>query len=536
MRLKRAYSWFFAAVFSIVGCSIAVAAGRSEAQPSPAAESAVRTSEQMATRVDELIDQMWATDKVEPAAKSADGEFMRRVCLDLNGVIPRVGDVRAFLADDSPTKRVVLIDRLLNSPRYSTHMATTWRNRILPLGVDVERGPQAVALQKWLRARFAKNLRYDNLVGEMLLTLGGDELGPALFYQANDVSPEKLATSTAELFLGVHLHCAQCHDHPTAAWTQRDFWGLAAFFARVRAPEDRNNMMRMSYRLVDANQGDVMLPNSTTVVTPKYPDGDEATDASDHTRRLQLALWLTSPDNKFFSRAAVNWAWSQLFGHGIVESLDDSDAVNNQLLNELADYFVKTDFDLRNLWRTLALTRTYQLSSSGGDATKSPQDFSRMIARPLSPEQLYDSFAILAPLDDAGPQAYGPESSPVAGGLQESALRTDFIRRMRPPPGDPAEYREGTLQALLLMNGKAMADITTSGRSSLLGALEAPFLSDADCVQSLFLAAFARQPSDDEAKTCLAVLTEAKSPGERSKALSDILWALANSTEFAFNQ
>src|SRR5262249_36768080 len=149
------------------------------------------------------------------------------------------------------------------------------------------------------------------------------------------------------------------------------------------------------------------------------PDGDEAKDESDRTRRLQLALWLTSPENKFFSRAAVNWAWSQLFGHGIVESLDDADAVNNQLLNELADYFVKTDFDLRNLWRTLALTRAYQLSSSGGDAAKPPQNFSRMIARPLSPEQLYDSFAVLAPLDNAMPLPYAPEASPVSTGLAE---------------------------------------------------------------------------------------------------------------------
>ena len=168
-----------------------------------------------------------------------------------------MGDVRAFLADDRPDKRVQVIDRLLASPRYSTHMATVWRNRILPLGVEPARGPQAAALQKWLRTRFAKNLRYDNLVGEMLLTLGGDELGPALYFQANDVSPEKLAANTAELFLGLKLHCAQCHDHPTAAWTQRDFWGLAAFFARVRAPQERGNMMRMSYRLVDADQGDV---------------------------------------------------------------------------------------------------------------------------------------------------------------------------------------------------------------------------------------------------------------------------------------
>ena len=120
----------------------------------------------------------WKAAGVAPAPTAADGEFLRRAYLDLTGVIPRVSEVREFLADERPDKREQLVDRLLASPRYATHMATTWRNRILPLGVDPERSREAVGLQKWLRTRFAKNLRYDNLVGGLLLTIGGDELGP----------------------------------------------------------------------------------------------------------------------------------------------------------------------------------------------------------------------------------------------------------------------------------------------------------------------------------------------------------------------
>jgi hypothetical protein len=158
---------------------------------------------EMADRIDALLEQQWRTAGVEPAPQSSDGEFLRRAYLDFTGVIPRVSEVREFLADEHPDKRARLIDRLLASPQHSTHMATTWRNRILPLGVDPERGPQAIGLQKWLRTRFAKNLRYDNLVGELMLAIGGDELGPALYFQANDLAPEKLAASAAELFLGV---------------------------------------------------------------------------------------------------------------------------------------------------------------------------------------------------------------------------------------------------------------------------------------------------------------------------------------------
>jgi hypothetical protein len=497
-----------------------------------------RDSVQMAHRIDECLQQAWDAEHVTPAPLSADGEFLRRAYLDLNGVIPRVGEVRAFMADERPDKRVALVDRLLANPRYATHMATIWRNRILPLGTDVSRGTEAMALQKWLRTRFAKNLRYDNLVGELLITLGGDELGPALYFQANDLSPEKLAASTAELFLGLHLQCAQCHDHPTADWKQKDFWGLAAFFARVRASEGRNEM-RMAYRLVDGDDGEVHLPDSEEVVAPKYPAGDAATAEARESRRVQLALWMTSRENTFFARAAVNWAWSNLFGRGLVESLDDvhADTAESRLLNELADYFAKSGYDLRNLWRTLAITRAYQLSSRTTQAVaEAPKHFSRMQSKPLTPEQLYDSFTVLASLDRRRPQPDVGQPGEAMPGLDVDPAKLEFIRRMRPPPGSAIEYRAGTLQALMLMNGSTMADITKAGESNLLRALDAPFMKDEDRVESLFLATLARRPDRDESAACVAALGESADPAKRNQALSNILWALLNSTEFTFNQ
>jgi len=458
----------------------------------------------------------------------------------LTGVIPRVSDVRGFLADDRLDKRERLIDRLLASPRYATHMATTWRNRILPVGVDPARSREALGLQKWLRARFTKNLRYDNLVGELLLAIGGDELGPALYFQANDLAPEKLAASAAELFLGVKLECAQCHDHPYAAWSQRDFWGLAAFFARVKAPDDRGMMMRSSYRLIDADRGEVMLPDSGEVVPPKFPAGKAAGNDAGRSRRTQLAIWMTSRDNRFFARAAVNWAWSHLFGRGLVESLDDIDEQNPssqaQLLDELADYFVDSSFDLQGLWRTLANTRAYQLSSHDGESPSPADDlFTHMVAKPLTPEQLYDSFLVLAPRRNTGTGPNGSAPSVSPDGIDEDPARMEFVRRMRPPPGTAKEYRAGTLQVLMLMNGSVAADVTTHDRSSLVGALDAPFMNEEDQVESLFLAVLSRPPDSEEGDACVQALRSSASDADRKRALSDILWALANSTEFAFN-
>ena len=150
--------------------------------PNDPIASTTQDSEQMARRIDVLVEQALNVDHLTPAPLTSDGEFLRRAYLDLNGVIPRASEVRAFLEEDRPDKRDALIDRLLASPRYATHMANTWRNRILPLDVEASRSREAVALQNWLRTRFAKNLRYDNLVGELLLTLGGDELGPAAIF------------------------------------------------------------------------------------------------------------------------------------------------------------------------------------------------------------------------------------------------------------------------------------------------------------------------------------------------------------------
>jgi hypothetical protein len=487
-------------------------------------------------RIDGLLEHAWDDAGVEPAAVADDGEFFRRAYLDFTGVIPRTSEVRAFLADADPRKRGKVVDALLASPRYATHMATTWRNRILPQGADSERPREALGLQKWLRTRFAENLRYDRIVGGLLLATGENELGPALYFQANDLAPEKLAGSAAELFMGVDLHCAQCHDHPFADWSQKDFWGLAAFFARTKSGDDgQMNPMNMSYRLVDVDRGEVTLPDSPDVVPPKFPGGDAASDDAYQTRRSQFVVWLTSRDNEYFARSTVNAAWQHLFGHALVESIrpweGEEPTVGRQILDALAAHFADSGFDLQDLWRTLASTRAYQLSSRHAEPDKAkPELFARMLAKPLTPEQLYDSFRLLSP---AGAAERLP-GMPVS--LDEDPMRIEFVRRMRTPPGQPTQYRAGTLQVLMLMNGEFTDAVSSSVRSSLLGALEAPYLTNEERVDALFLATLAREPSGEEREACLAELAATETPAERRRVQSDILWALLNSTEFAFNR
>jgi hypothetical protein len=489
----------------------------------------------MTARIDELLAQSWEKAGVAPAAPASDSEFLRRVYLDIIGVIPRASEVREFDADTRPDKRTVVIDRLLTAPRHSTHMATILRNRILPLGVDPTHDREALGLQKWLRRRFAKNLRYDNLVGGLMMTSGGDDLGPALYFRANDLAPEKMAASAAELFLGLKLQCAECHDHPYAHWKQRDFWGVAAFFARVKSPNE-SRMGDNPFQLIDADRGEVMVPNTTETVPPKYLSGDAAEHDRWKSRRAQFTTWLASSDNKWFSRAAVNWTWTELFGLPLVDSLDTTDnpepTPREQLLDELATHFARSGFDLRELWRTVASSRAYQLSSRPeGEKPPAANLFAYKLPRPLTPEQMYDSFAVLVPRDMAGQEFYRSMSS-----IDEDPMRMEFVRAMRPPPGASTEFRGSTLQALQTMNGMVMAGLTASQSNRLLAALDAPFMTDYDRVDSLYMATLSRQPDASERDEATKMLGSSKSPEERAQVQSDLLWVLLNSTEFAFNR
>jgi hypothetical protein len=370
-----------------------------------------------------------------------------------------------------------------------------------------------------------------------LLTSGGDELGPGLYSRANNLAPEKMASSAAELFLGLKLQCAECHDHPFAHWKQKDFWGVAAFFARVKDPDARQ-MQRNAFRLVDADSGDVMIPDSTEKVPPKYLGGDAAEDDRWQSRRAQFATWMASSDNPWFARAAVNWTWSALFGQNLVDSLDDiaisgaTSGDREKLLDELANYFIESGFDLRDLWRTLVNTRAYQLSGQydGKDAV-APNLFAYKLPRPLTPEQCYDSFMVLAPQFAAG-----QEYSRMVTSIDEDPMRMEFVRAMRPPPGAATEFRGSTLQSLAMMNGAVMNGLTAAQTNRLIATLDAPFMTNNDRADAMYLAILSREPLSTERDSVVKMLSESKPPGEKQQVQSDLLWALLNSTEFAFNR
>ncbi len=478
----------------------------------------------MTERVDALLAERWLAAGVEPAALADDASFLRRLHLDLTGVIPPVADVQDFLADENPHKRRELIDRLLVSPGHYTHLADVWRDLMLPRRFDPEQTAGLIGLQNWLRRQFVENRRYDRIVADLLVATGGDEAGPALFYTALGVKPEELGTATSRIFLGIRLDCAQCHDHPFDRWTQQDFWGYAAFFAQLQ--QRTTNAATM--RLVDVEAGDVRLPDTDTVVSARYPGGATVDEGERGTRRQQLAIWMVSRENPYLGRAAVNLVWSELFGRGLVEPLDDFGDHNPpshpQLLAELSEWFVASGYDLERLYRVLANTRAYQLSSIVPSAgAPAAELFARMTVKTLTAEQLYDSLARVA----LRPGSEGQERL-------ADPRRQAFVMKLQSQTRTPTDFELGVPQALTLMNGAELIAVTDEAQSGLLQALEAPYLDDGQRVDVAFLAALSRRPRPAERSEFLEYVT-ARPENERQQALGDVVWALVNSAEFMLN-
>jgi uncharacterized protein DUF1549/uncharacterized protein DUF1553 len=487
--------------------------------PSPLA-----VSLNMSQRVDELLAEGWTQHGVEPAAAADDGELLRRLCLDLTGVIPEVSQTRAYLADARPEKRGELIDRLLLSPAHATHLADVWRDLMLPRKFDPQQIAGLIGVQNWLRRQFVDNRRYDRIVADLLVATGGDESGPALFYTALGVKPEELGTTTARIFLGVRLDCAQCHNHPFDRWTQQDFWGYAAFFARLQ----QRSAGAANMRLVDVESGEVHLPDSDAIVPARYPGGAVVDPRERGTRRQQLAIWMASRDNPYLARATVNLVWAQLFGRGLVEPLDDfgehNPASHPKLLEELADAFVTTNYDLRWLFRMLTNTQAYQLSSRPAGAPDPPAElFARMAVKTLTPEQLYDSLGRVALRTPAESQD-----------RLADPRRQAFLMKMQAQTRSVTDFELGVPQALTLMNGPELNQATDAAQSALLTALEAPFLNEGQRVEAAFLGTLARLPRNNE-RTQFVEYVESKPSDQRKAALGDVVWALLNSAEFALN-
>jgi hypothetical protein len=483
--------------------------------------------------------------QIEPSALSGDDEFLRRVYLDALGVLPTPDEARAFHKDTRPDKRARLIDDLLKRPEHADIWALRWAD-VLNANRRLLQAKGAYALHHWLHDNLERNTPLDVLARELLTATGSTFENPAANFFRSDRKardPQGLAQATAQLFLGARISCAQCHNHPFEKWTQDDYYGLAAFFARVQHSADplypRINRFNQGALVISLNQsGEVLHPRTGKAQPPRLP-GAGAVDIPRSTdRRKVLADWLTRADNPFFARAAVNRVWYHLHGRGIVDPVDDFRDSNPpaipELLDALAGDFAAHGYDLKYLVWTILTSRVYQLSSrpSAGNVADD-RFFSHAVTRLLPAEPLLDalSTATEVPEEWAG-EAKGTRAVQLP---DPDVFQHPFLNAF----GQPAREtvceceRQGDAslgQALQLINGPTLKSKLTASDNRIGRLLKSSTTPEA-IVEELYLATLSRLPTAAERSTTLAYVNRSAA---RRAAWEDVQWALINSKEFLF--
>ena len=485
----------------------------------------------VAKMIDEAIAKKLAESKVAPSPIATDEEFLRRVYLDLTGVIPTTDKARAFLESKETDKRAKLIDELLESPNFGRHLADMWQAKLLPRGSDnrfVLREPFIT----WLEKEFNKNTPWNELVANLVSASGTVEENPAVTWFLANRSVDKLTDATAQNFLGVQLQCAQCHNHPFTDWKQTEYWGMAEFYSKVKADRPQNGNKGGDNTKIGVAEGNQrsrqkdFFPEAAKTMPAKFLGGVEPKLGNNEQYRPVLAKWMTDEKNPYFSKAIVNRTWAQLFGTAFVNPIDDMHDGNlpshPELLELLARNFNGNGFDLKNLYRSICNSQTYQRTSKPANGNHADdQLFSHMMVKVLSPEQLYDSLATITGGEKAGPKVKGAEN-PKRGPV---GPRDQFVQFFLAgaEASNATEYEAGIPQALRLMNSKVVNNPNLIRQFAPAG--EKPEV----VIEKIYLAALSRKPTEAEVKRLNEYVTKAATKPE---AYADILWVVMNSSEF----
>jgi len=477
--------------------------------------------------------------KILPSDLTTDAEFLRRVSYDLIGLPPTVEQIRAFVADktENRQKRSRKIEELMARPEFVDHWSLKWGDL---LQVNRARlGDKGMwAFRDWIRESVSSNKPYDRMVRELLTARGSTYQNPPANFFRFTRDPKVAMETTTQLFLGVRMVCAQCHDHPFEKWTQNQYFQLTAFFGAVGIKDGMDSNEEIIYD--KREEAEIHHPKDNRVVPAKFLFGGENIKPQEAHLREALADWLTSPSNDLFGKSMANRIWSYFFGRGIIEPVDDIRAsnppVNPQLLDALTKDFVDHGFDLRRLIRTIVNSRTYQLSfhaNAWNDDDES--NFSHAAPRRLTAEELYDGLYIATgtkPFLRELPKDFTAEQFPDPSFGKGGFL--DLFGRPERQTSCECERRSDVslVQALNLVNGSTIAEAVSDedGRVSKLILRGA---SDKELVEELYLAALGRPPDGRELDYAQTYLAKGMNRAERAQ---DLLWALLNSNAFLFNR
>ncbi|MFO0910727.1 MAG: DUF1549 and DUF1553 domain-containing protein [Isosphaeraceae bacterium] len=487
--------------------------------------------------LDEKAAAKWRQLGLIPSPVCSDAEFLRRAMLDTIGTTPTPDEVTSFLADPNPKKREALVDRLLDRPEYVDFWTLKWGDILRVNGEKL--GKQGMlAFNLWLRGSFRDNKPVDRMVEELVTAQGSIFTnGPANYFRVAS-SPDDLAETTAQVFMGVRLQCAKCHHHPYEAYGQDDYYGLAAYFARIRTKGSQEFGLFGGEQVVYvAKAGEVFQPRSGKKMAPRPLNANPADDPID--RRRALARWLVEKDNPWLARNVVNRYWGYLMGKGLVNPIDDlretNPPSNPELLDALANAFVQGGYDLKKLLRLILTSRVYQLSSlPTPDNRLDTTFFSHHPLKRLTAEQLLDAVnAATATLEKFPLQPAGTRAISLPDTTYPSYFLDTFGRPLRVQACECERSTDPNLsQALHLMNGDLLNRKLAQNDGRLMTMLRDPKLTDETLVRTLYMVTFNRPATEPEVAAARALIAEAPN---RAVGAQDLFWGLLNSKEFLFN-
>jgi hypothetical protein len=483
--------------------------------------------------IDELVNDKLRKLRIAPSGVCSDEIFVRRVYLDLVGLVPTIEEYQQFMSSTDPDKRAKLVDMLLERKEFTEVWVSKWAEWLMVHSSNQISYKTMYLYYNWLSEQIARNVRLDKMVQDLLGANGGTFKVPQTNFYQVETNTLKTAENVAQVFMGMRIQCAQCHNHPFDRWTQDDYYSFAAFFSQVgrKRSEDYRETI-----VFNSGGGDVRHPVSNRVMPVKFLGGANP-DVAGKDRRVVLAKWLASPENPYFAKNFANRVWDHFFGLGIVDPVDDvrisNPASNPELLDALAKRFTETNYDFRQLVREICASQAYQRSTERNESNQTDEkNFAHANLRRIKAESLLDSISLITNTKDKfRGLPLGARAVQIADGNTSTYFLTTFGRAKRESVCSCEVKMEPTLsQALHLMNGDTVNDKIRQGK--LIETWTNEKLEPLAIVERMYIACLSRQPTPQEIENFKPLFSEGSNVKQN---LEDIFWALLNSREFIFN-
>lgn len=498
-------------------------------------DAAVYARAPRANFIDDLVLAKLAELNIEPSPLSSDAEFMRRAFLDAAGILPTPDEVRAFLADRAPDKRVKLVDALLARPEFVDYWSYKWSDLLLVSSRNLPSNAMW-SYYNWIRRNVEANTPWDRMAREILTASGNTLSNGAANYFVLHKNPVAITENVSMTFMGFSITCARCHNHPLEKWTQKDYYQMANLFSRVAI---KNGADRGDIIVYPSRTGDINHPRLNVPLAPRPLDGPAMPLEAPGDRREAFVTWLVSPENPFFARSLVNRVWKNFMGRGLVEAVDDirdaNPPSNAALFEALTRDFVARRFDVKQLARTIMTSTTYQLSSAPAGKNASDLKYhSHYIARRLPAEVILDAISQVTGVGEDFSGFPGRRAMQLPDAAVDSYFLTAFGRPPRITAAASERQQEPSItQALHVINGDTI-NRKLSASKGLIHELATSNAGNEAAIETIYLAALSRYPSDEEKRTLSAALGAGQDTSARRGALEDLAWAILTGREFLF--